>query len=62
MDCLNDRDIMFDYCIGVSAGITDGVSYVSKQPRRNLEILKTYRHDIVILVLETIRRIILYLV
>ena len=23
----------------------DGVSYVSKQPRRNLEILKTYRHD-----------------
>ena len=45
MDCLNDHDIMFDYCIGVSAGITDGVSYVSKQPRRNLEILKTYRHD-----------------
>ena len=29
MDCLNDHDIMFDYCIGVSAGITDGVSYVS---------------------------------
>lgn len=26
MDCLNDHDIMFDYCIGVSAGITDGVS------------------------------------
>lgn len=45
MDCLNDHDIMFDYCIGVSAGITDGFSYVSKQPRRNLEVLLRYRHD-----------------
>ncbi len=62
MDCLNDHDIMFDYCIGVSAGITDGVSYVSKQPRRNLEILKRIVMILVILVLETIRRIILYLV
>lgn len=45
MDCLNDHDIMFDYCIGVSAGITDGFSYVSKQPRRNLEVLLRFRHD-----------------
>ena len=45
MDCLNDHDIMFDYCIGVSAGIADGFSYVSKQPRRNLEVLMRYRHD-----------------
>lgn len=31
MDALIDNDIEFPYCIGVSAGITDGVSYVSKQ-------------------------------
>lgn len=36
---------MFPYCIGVSAGITDGFSYVSRQSGRNLEILKQYRHD-----------------
>ena len=28
MDALLDHDLMFDYVIGVSAGITDGFSYV----------------------------------
>lgn len=45
MDALLDEDIMFPYCIGVSAGITDGFSYVSRQKERNLQILKRYRKD-----------------
>ena len=31
MDALLTEDIMLPYCIGVSAGIADGVSYISKQ-------------------------------
>ena len=45
MDALLDNDIMFPYCIGVSAGISNGVSYLSRQSRRNLEILEKYRLD-----------------
>ena len=45
MDALLDNDIMFPYCIGVSAGITNGVSYISKQKGRNLEIMENYRND-----------------
>ncbi|MGL4760883.1 MAG: patatin-like phospholipase family protein [Sarcina sp.] len=45
MDALLDNDIMFPYCIGVSAGITNGFSYISKQKKRNLEILEEFRHD-----------------
>lgn len=45
MDALLDNNIMFPYCIGVSAGITNGVSYISKQYKRNLEVLENYRLD-----------------
>lgn len=45
MDALLDNDIMFPYCIGVSAGISNGVSYLSKQKKRNLEIMENYRND-----------------
>lgn len=45
MDALLDHNIMFPYCIGVSAGITDGVSYISRQKERNLNIMVKYRHD-----------------
>lgn len=45
MDALLDNNIMFPYCIGVSAGITNGMSYLSKQKGRNLDILKKYRND-----------------
>lgn len=45
MDALLDNDIIFPYCIGVSAGITNGFSYLSKQKGRNLEILENYRND-----------------
>ena len=36
---------MPDYCVGVSAGIAYGVSYISKQSGRNLEILTRYAND-----------------
>lgn len=45
MDALLENDLMFDYCIGVSAGISNGFSYISKQQGRNLEVLLKHRHD-----------------
>lgn len=45
MDALLDNDLMFDYVIGVSAGIADGVSYLSRQRGRNLDIVVQYRND-----------------
>jgi len=45
MDALNDYGVDFPYVIGVSAGITDGFSYVSKQTKRNYDILMNHRHD-----------------
>jgi len=45
MDALLSENIMLPYCVGVSAGIADGVSYISKQPQRNLEIMQKYRND-----------------
>lgn len=44
-DALLSQDIMFDYVVGVSAGIAYGVSYVSRQSGRNLEILLRYVND-----------------
>ena len=44
-DGLLDGGVMTDYVIGVSAGIAYGVSYVSKQPRRNLEVVTRYAPD-----------------
>ena len=37
--------VMADYVVGVSAGIAYGVSYVSRQQGRNLEILSRYVND-----------------
>ncbi|BCJ94619.1 patatin family protein [Anaerocolumna cellulosilytica] len=45
MDALLDYGIMFPYCIGVSAGISNGFSYISKQKERNLKILINHRND-----------------
>lgn len=45
MDALLSENILLPYCIGVSAGIADGVSYISRQPQRNLEIVQKYRND-----------------
>ena len=45
MDALLDYGVEFPYIIGVSAGITDAVSYVSKQKKRNYDVLMNLRHD-----------------
>lgn len=45
MDALLSENIVLPYCIGVSAGIANGISYISKQPQRNLEIMQKYRND-----------------
>ena len=44
-DGLLEGNIMADYIIGVSAGIAYGVSYVSRQPRRNLEVVTRFAPD-----------------
>lgn len=45
-DALLDADVAQpDYMIGVSAGIAYGVSYLSKQPRRNLDVVTRYAPD-----------------
>ena len=45
MDWLLQNGIHTDYIIGVSAGISFGVSYCSRQFERNLRILKNYEED-----------------
>lgn len=45
LDALLDNNIMFPYCIGVSAGISNAFSYFSNQKGRNLEIVQNYRND-----------------
>ncbi len=45
MDALLEKGIMLPYVIGVSAGITDGFSYVSRQKRRNMVLLERFRSD-----------------
>ena len=45
-DAFLDADLpMPDYTVGVSAGIAYGVSYLSRQNRRNLKLLTTYAND-----------------
>lgn len=45
MDALLDENIMFPYCIGVSAGAADAASYISRQRERNIRVLEKYRND-----------------
>lgn len=45
LDCLLDKQIRVDYCIGVSAGACNGVSYVSGQRGRNKRINLQYATD-----------------
>ena len=45
-DALLDAGVPLpDYCVGVSAGIAYGTSYLSRQSRRNLKIVATYVND-----------------
>ena len=45
MDAFIEEGIEFPYVVGVSAGISNAFSYVSKQFGRNIEILEKYRND-----------------
>ncbi|MBR5090881.1 MAG: patatin family protein [Ruminiclostridium sp.] len=45
LDALLDNDIYINYVAGASAGISYGVSYLSKQPRRNHNITANFMHD-----------------
>lgn len=45
MDVLLEEELMPDYFIGVSAGIAFGVSYLSGQKGRNLELMEKYMAD-----------------
>jgi predicted patatin/cPLA2 family phospholipase len=45
MDAFLEAGIEFPYIIGVSAGIANAVSYVSKQYGRTLDYLQKYRND-----------------
>lgn len=45
MDRLLELGIYADYVIGVSAGIAFGVSYSSRQLKRNYNIMMKYQHD-----------------
>lgn len=45
MDCLMDNNIYANYVIGASAGIANGLSYVSHQRGRSLELGKKYMND-----------------
>ncbi|MGN0586817.1 MAG: patatin-like phospholipase family protein, partial [Oscillospiraceae bacterium] len=45
MDAFIKEGVEFPYVIGVSAGISNGLSYVSKQFGRNIDILENYRND-----------------
>ena len=42
---LHAAGISFDYAVGVSAGIAYGVSFLSGQPGRNLQVVTSYVHD-----------------
>lgn len=44
-DALLEGGIMTDYFVGVSAGVAYGVSYLSRQPKRNLEVVTKYAPD-----------------
>ena len=45
-DALLDLQVPLpDYLVGVSAGIAYGVSYLSRQKRRNLKLVTTYAND-----------------
>jgi Predicted esterase of the alpha-beta hydrolase superfamily len=45
MDSFLKEEIDINYIVGVSAGISNAASYVSRQEGRNLEILEKYRLD-----------------
>ncbi len=45
MDALLDNNVEFPYVTGVSAGISNAFSYVSKQRERSRDVIINHRHD-----------------
>lgn len=45
LDYFNEQGLIFDYVVGVSAGIAFGINYLSNQPGRNLRVLLKYGGD-----------------
>ncbi len=45
LDCFADHGVTFDYCVGVSAGAANAVSYLSDQRGRNIRINTGYARD-----------------
>lgn len=45
MDALLEENVMFPYCIGVSAGAADAATYISRQKGRNIRVFEKYRND-----------------
>ncbi len=45
LDLLLDKDIDIKYCVGVSAGACNCVSYISKQHKRNYRVNLNYIND-----------------
>jgi predicted patatin/cPLA2 family phospholipase len=45
LDALDEKNLLFEFVIGVSAGACMGVSYLSKQRGRNREILRRFGRD-----------------
>ena len=45
LDCFADHGVEFDYCVGVSAGAANAVSYLSHQRGRNIRINAGYARD-----------------
>ena len=44
-DAMLEAGLTCDYLVGVSAGVTYGTSFISRQPRYNLEVVTTYAGD-----------------
>ncbi|MDR2429250.1 MAG: patatin family protein [Candidatus Margulisbacteria bacterium] len=45
LDALDEKNLLFEFIIGVSAGACMGVSYISRQRGRNREILRRFGRD-----------------
>ena len=45
LDVFDEKNLLFEFVIGVSAGSCMGASYISRQKGRSRNITMTYRHD-----------------
>lgn len=44
-DAMMESGLTVDYMVGVSAGVTYGASFISRQPRYSLEVVKRFARD-----------------